>query len=227
MTRNILAIDTSGSFCSVALATRGGGVASRVSAGTGDHFEQLPRLVEALCGECGVTPRDLDEIRIGVGPGSFTGLRIGMSFAKGLSWSLRVPLVGCPSFAAVAAAACARDSSVSRVVVLADARRDEVFIASYRKGAGVIEEVSPRIEPVTALGVAPWFVEGGEALWVTPQSGLVVPGRVLREESQGALGMLRLAPVALPFTLEGVASLEPTYLREVAAKTIEERRVGP
>lgn len=224
-TRNVVAIDTSGSFCGVAIRLGSGFVSSLSSAGSGDHFEQLPQMLERVCGEAGIAPSGLHEVRIGLGPGSFTGLRIGMSFAKGLAWSLRVPLVGASSFSGIATAALARDLSLQRVVVVADARRDEFFAGVFRRGAPVEEEVSPRIVPISECLSAPWSVQG--TVWVTPQRDFVVDGLHLTPESDGAKGLVSLKPdVERGFSVEEMAVLEPTYLRAVAAKTIEERRLG-
>jgi tRNA threonylcarbamoyladenosine biosynthesis protein TsaB len=182
-------------------------------------------MLERLCGEAGIAISSISEVRIGVGPGSFTGLRIGMSFAKGLAWSLRVPLVGCSSCAGVAAAAIERDKAVGRVGVVADARRDEVFAAVYIKGSPVGEQLSPQIVPFHELSNAPWSGDG--TVWVSPQRDFAVPGITLTAEPDGAKGILSL-PLEAPkgFSLEEIAVLEPTYLRAVAAKTIEERRLG-
>lgn len=222
---NVLAIDTSGSFCSVAVVN-GSGVRTAVSSeGSGDHFEQLPLLVGRVCADAGISTSDIRSIRIGIGPGSFTGLRIGMSFAKGLACSLQVPLIGCSSLAGAAAAAMSRDSSLERVAVLADARRDEVFAAAYTRGAPVVEEVAPCIVPVAELSGAAWSKTGTH--WLTPQRDFTLHGVPLVAEGEIASGLLALeedTPKA--FDIGDIAALEPTYLRAVAAKTIAERKQG-
>ena len=223
--KNVLAIDTSGSFCSVAVLNDSGAIASLSSAGSGDHFEQLPLMVGRACADAGIAPSDLRAIRIGVGPGSFTGLRIGMSFAKGLAWSLHVPLIGCSSLAGAAAAVMSRDSSVGRVVVLADARRDEVFAAAYTRGVPVVEEVTPSIVPVMELTGSRWSQP--DTRWVTPQRDFNPPGCEVVSERCTAEGLLVLDSGGTgAFSLEEIAVLEPTYLRAVAAKTIEDRKQG-
>jgi tRNA threonylcarbamoyladenosine biosynthesis protein TsaB len=222
---NVLAVDTSGSFCSVAVGNGSGVRAALSSAGSGDHFEQLPLLVDRVCADAGISTTDICSIRIGVGPGSFTGLRIGMSFVKGLAWSLRVPLVGSSSLAGAAAAVMSRDSSLERVVVLADARRDEVFAAAYTRGAPVVEEVVPCIVPVAELGGSVWDKAGTR--WVTPQRDFALEGVPLVAESDIASGLvLNWGDEGKVFDLGQIAALEPTYLRAVAAKTIEERKQG-
>lgn len=222
---HVVAIDTSGSFCSIALSDSSGGVTTLSSAGSGDHFEQLPIMLRRVCTDAGISTNALKEIRIGVGPGSFTGLRIGMSFAKGLAWSLRIPLVGCSSFAGVAAASLARDAAVQRVVVVADARRDEVFAGVYSRGTPLREDIAPRIVPISELSGSEWSQAGTR--WCTPQRDFSLPGYSLVSEPDGAKGLLIVPQEPLPpFTVEEIAVLEPTYLRAVAAKTIEERKLG-
>ena len=227
MAVHTLAIDTSGSFCSVALRTVAGEVSSTSSAGAGDHFEQLPKLVDQLCAERGLTPRDLGAIRIGVGPGSFTGLRIGMSFAKGLSWALRVPLVGACSFASSAQAVFERDRTIERVIVVADARRDEVFAASFTRVGGGKAEHGPVIVPISELAAAPWNDGALSVVWVTPQRDFTISGIPLVSESGAGRGLLSISEVSTKgATVAEIAVLEPSYLRAVAAKTIEERKQG-
>lgn len=221
---NILAVDTSGSFCSVALSTEGV-VCSLSSAGTGDHFEQLPRMVHDVCERSGAQPSSIGEVRIGLGPGSFTGLRIGMSFVKGLSWSLRVPLTGYSSFSALAAAAFARPSSPERVVVVGDARRDEVFVAQFSKGRGV--DVAPCIVAISDLRTAPWSILEHGVDVVSPQRDFSIEGVSIRSEGEAARGILLLpAGGQSGFSIEEISVMEPTYLRAVAAKTIAERKIG-
>jgi tRNA threonylcarbamoyl adenosine modification protein YeaZ len=220
----ILAVDTSGSFCSVALSAPSG-VVSLSSGGGNDHFEQLPRMVSELFERAGLEPSVLKEIRVGLGPGSFTGLRIGMSFVKGLSWSLRVPVVGCSSFAAVAAAAFARNASAESVVVIADARREEVFAGRYARTTGV--DVEPCIVPVSALAGDPWCVNDPGVVVVSPQRDFSVIGVQPGVEGESAKGLLLLPSVGNPtFLVEEISVIEPTYLRAVAAKTIAERKIG-
>lgn len=224
-TGNVVAIDTSGSFCTVALRTAGGVTSSLSSPGSGDHFEQLPKMVSTICAQAGLSASSLSEIRIGVGPGSFTGLRIGMSFVKGLAWSLRIPLIGCSSFAGIAASAFERHKNVQRIVTIADARRDEVFAAVYERGAPVEERIAPCIVPASDCLSAPWA--GDATVWATPQREFQVPGVALEIEPDGAKGLLSLPIGSFEgYKLEEIAVLEPTYLRAVAAKTIEERKLG-
>jgi tRNA threonylcarbamoyl adenosine modification protein YeaZ len=227
---SIVAIDTSGSFCSVALRRADGSVVYRESAGEGDHFERLPELVRDVCLEAGVSPATVGQIRIGTGPGSFTGLRIGMSFAKGLAVAHRIPLVGISSFLAAAHSISRRGEVDGALAVISDARRDEVFMATYavsaRAGCGAwVVEVSPaRIVPTDH--VVAWQAEQSGRRVYSSIRGFAPRGVLnVAVESRIAEGLLEVEGVdETPFSLDRVSLLEPTYLRAVAAKSIEERR---
>ena len=229
MAGSALAIDTSGSFCSVAVLKPDGAIVECSSSGEGDHFERLPGLVhDALCA-AGLPASALASLRVGLGPGSFTGLRIGLSFAKGLASSLRVPLVGVGSFEGMAAAVLDGAPRIGRVVVLSDARRDEVFIGAFERAGvrGVKALVEPRIVPVADLAGAPWdSLKGPDAAWFSPMRDLVLAGFPIQASPSLAKGLLLCSAVEPPFLLSDIAALEPSYLRAVAAKTIEERRQG-
>lgn len=222
-----LALDTSGSFCSVALALADGSVVERASSGEGDHFERLPSLVDEALGAGGIIASGIGCMVVGVGPGSFTGLRIGLSYAKGLATALRVPLQGVSSFDALAVVALADHPQASGVVVVSDARREEVFIAAYERQAGsaVGKRVAgPEIVPVSSLGGAQWDAPG--RVWCSPLRDFSLPGFELHASPSLARGLIVCRSPKAPFSLGDIAALEPSYLRAVAAKTIEERRQG-
>ena len=218
-----LAIDTSGSFCSIALKGADGAVTTGASSGEGDHFERLPGLVDEIFASAGLSMSALSAIRIGIGPGSFTGLRIGLSFAKGMAAALRIPLYGVCSFEAAGREVLAHQPGVSAVAVVSDARRDEVFVGAYARGATgeVVTVEAPRIVPISELSTSPWITQ---QVWLSPLRDFAPAG--LHVESCPTLGRgLLLAPVAIgSYSLSEIATLEPSYLRAVAAKTIEERK---
>jgi tRNA threonylcarbamoyl adenosine modification protein YeaZ len=219
----ILAIDTSGSFCSVALRVLNGAVFERVSEGAGDHFEQLPQLVAAVCDEARIPLASLCQIRVGSGPGSFTGLRIGMSYAKGLAVGVQAPLVAISSFYAAAIRVASRHAGVKQIVVVADARRDEVFLGQYGVQAGrvterAVESIVSRGELLQLLSVNP------ECRVVSTLKGFAIEGAFLHEEPAIATGLLIAEPAQAQFSVGEVALVEPNYLRGVSAKTIAERR---
>jgi len=126
----ILGIDTATSSASVAILD-GNTVLAETRSDTTGHRADLLVLVDAVCTGAGITARDLDSVAIGAGPGSFTGLRIGMATAKGIAFAASRPLWAVSSLAALAHAELEADPSGIVVAVL-DARRGEVYAGAYR-----------------------------------------------------------------------------------------------
>ncbi|MBA2538785.1 MAG: tRNA (adenosine(37)-N6)-threonylcarbamoyltransferase complex dimerization subunit type 1 TsaB [Deltaproteobacteria bacterium] len=128
--------------------------------------------IDALCTRLGVAPLSLDAVAIGAGPGSFTGLRIGMATAKGIAFAAGKPLWAVSSLAALAFDAVGNMPARSVVAVL-DARRGEVFAGCYRDGTLVGEErVMPPVELAPwAAALVPEAEFAGDALAVYPVLG--------------------------------------------------------
>ncbi len=103
------------------------------------HGESILPLIEQALATAGWRRRQLDRVAVGLGPGSFTGLRVGIAIAQGLSEGLEIPLVGVPSLRAMAAAVPA-DRPGCRCVLL-DARKGEVFVAAYDSDGNELLEV--------------------------------------------------------------------------------------
>ncbi|MFC0213264.1 tRNA (adenosine(37)-N6)-threonylcarbamoyltransferase complex dimerization subunit type 1 TsaB [Paenibacillus chartarius] len=142
----IVAFDTSTTTMTTALL-RGGEVLAEFSAqGKRDHSVHLLPAVKELLHGRGLRPRDVDAIAVGIGPGSYTGVRVAVSAAKTMAWTLRVPLVGVSSLAALALGAARRAGagggaiSAGRrwLVPLVDARRSQAFTAVYEDGGAVV-----------------------------------------------------------------------------------------
>jgi tRNA threonylcarbamoyladenosine biosynthesis protein TsaB len=125
----LLSIETSTRRGSVALASQGRILATREHEEPSAHAERILGLIEQALAELGWTRASLDRVAVGVGPGSFTGLRVGIALAQGIALGLDRPLVGIGSLRAMASAVPADDAR-PRVSVL-DARRSELFVAAY------------------------------------------------------------------------------------------------
>jgi tRNA threonylcarbamoyladenosine biosynthesis protein TsaB len=104
------------------------------------HSEKLMPSIERLLGQTGLSIRDVDGIAVALGPGSFTGLRIGVSTVKGLAYALKIPVVGVPTLDALAQNV--RFASVQVCAVL-DARKKEVFAALFRGDGTKLEKTTP------------------------------------------------------------------------------------
>lgn len=128
----ILNIDTTGSEAFVAVAQNGIVLDVAYSMNQKDHASFLHPAVEAQLLKLNLLPSQIDAVAVTDGPGSYTGIRIGLSGAKGLCYALNVPLICVSSLTLLAAAAAERTGAKSGVIVpMIDARRMEVFSAVY------------------------------------------------------------------------------------------------
>ena len=144
----ILHIETTSDICSVALSEGTRCIALRESTEDRSHASLLAVFIEELLEEHGAVDR-LDAVAVSMGPGSYTGLRIGVSTAKGLCYGAGLPLIAVPTLQALvtgclqqhpeyAAGSCA-------LCPMIDARRMEVYTAMYTSGGQLIQDVSARI----------------------------------------------------------------------------------
>jgi len=131
---NLLAIDTSSPACSVA-ACRDDDVTGEHIEGAREHTRILVPMIHGVLDAAGLALQDLEAIVLGIGPGSFIGLRIGASVAQGLAHGSGLRIVPVSSLLAVAAAAF-EEQDGDLVVVTQDAHMDQVYWGSYRRGDG-------------------------------------------------------------------------------------------
>src|SRR5574344_937524 len=99
---NILCIETGSDICSVGLAKNGETIAVRESDGGRDHAGNIGVFTDEILRANDMHADDLDAVAVSMGPGSYTGLRIGVSFAKGLCYGVGIPLIGINSLASLA-----------------------------------------------------------------------------------------------------------------------------
>jgi tRNA threonylcarbamoyladenosine biosynthesis protein TsaB len=135
----VLAIDTATARVSAAIGDDGAVIGEVSLAGGRRHAEQLAPAIRYLCGELDVSLAQLAAIAIDIGPGLFTGLRVGVTTAKVMAQALRIPVVAIPSLDLLA---YPLRHSNRLVVAVLDARRREVFCASYRPVPGGVQRVS-------------------------------------------------------------------------------------
>jgi len=138
-----LALDTSTEACSVALALDGQ-ILALDEVCPQQHSKRILPMVQQLLADAGVSLHQLDGIIFGRGPGSFTGVRIGVSVAQGLAFGADLPVFGVSTLAAMAQAAVQQNAT--EVIAAIDARMAEVYIAAYALDeAGLMQAITPEI----------------------------------------------------------------------------------
>ena len=137
---NLLAIETTGAKASAALIHEDGRLALRESDETMNHLQNLIPMLEALLADCGLTIDDVTAIAVSEGPGSFTGIRIGMATAKALAQVLSVPVIGVPTLESFAYHVPESDGLICPIF---DARRSQVYGGVYRWEKGVCRSMAP------------------------------------------------------------------------------------
>ena len=234
----ILAIETGTDICSVALVRDGELVALRESDEERNHAKKIAVFVDELLRECDVAADELDAVAVSKGPGSYTGLRIGVSFAKGLCYGQNIPLVAVGSLDSLVEVA--REDYEAGIIdvenwdkamlcPMIDARRMEVYtqlfnaegVAQSEVEAKIIDEESFVAERASG---APLVIFGSGAKKCVE----TLSGTTLIEVVPSARGMARLAEKAFADgNTEDVAYFEPFYLKDfvvgVAKKSLLER----
>ncbi|EAV9868498.1 tRNA (adenosine(37)-N6)-threonylcarbamoyltransferase complex dimerization subunit type 1 TsaB [Listeria monocytogenes] len=134
----ILGMDTSSDTMTIALFNEGVVLGEYTTNLKKNHSMRLLPAIAALMDECGVKPTDLKKIAVAKGPGSYTGLRIGVTVAKTMAWDAGIPIVGISSLALLA------ENGLyfpGKVVALMDARRNNVYAGIYHASEGKMENI--------------------------------------------------------------------------------------
>ena len=234
-----LAIDTSTQWCSVALDhPLGGGqtppflFSKHEDLGPGASAVVL-NWVAALIDEAGITLADLERIAVGIGPGAFTGIRIGVGVAQGLALARNLPCVGIPCLDAVALEGIRALQLLPNepVLVAMDARMNEVYWAQYvvnehgfLNRLGDILLSSPQAVSMTTHQ----FHLMGNAVVAYPQEMADLRARAASVNETvlpHARSISSLANTGL-YPLVAAADLQPIYIRDKVAQTIAERSAG-
>jgi tRNA threonylcarbamoyladenosine biosynthesis protein TsaB len=127
----ILNLETATKSCSVCLANDGEPLATREAKNEGySHAEQLNLFIQEVLSESNESLKNLDAVAVSAGPGSYTGLRIGTSTAKGICYALNIPLISVNSLKALASLVVGQDGNI---MPMFDARRMEVYCALYNE----------------------------------------------------------------------------------------------
>jgi tRNA threonylcarbamoyladenosine biosynthesis protein TsaB len=223
---NILAFDTCLGACSAAVGLDIGGPAQRIVGhcerrDTG-HAEALLPMIRDVMAAAALDFEAIDRVAVTTGPGTFTGTRIGISAALGLSLVRRVPVVGASSLALMASQAAAllpHLPAAADLAVAVDVRRDQVYIQLFGAGGHVV------LGPPLLLDVADAGRLGGDGPIVVAGSGAEAVAAAARgEEREAAAELPDLQPdarhlVRMALTLPAATKpLRPLYLRAADAK---------
>ncbi len=222
----VLAIDTALGACSAAvLDTRHVAVvASETLPMVRGHAEAIMPLIARVMDQAGIEFASLDRIAVTTGPGSFTGLRVGISAARGIALAAGKPAVGLSTLAGFAAPHIAQDDS-SAVVAAIDARHEHVYLQVFGPGGKTV--VAPRIAPlreaVRAATASPARIVGSGAELIVALWPKGEPPPVLIEQLDAPdIGWIaRLGAAAA----EGQAPPKPLYLRAPDAQPQDAARL--
>ncbi|MBI3578546.1 MAG: tRNA (adenosine(37)-N6)-threonylcarbamoyltransferase complex dimerization subunit type 1 TsaB [Ignavibacteriales bacterium] len=216
----VLGIETSTAVCAVGLISEGKKEIQRSLVESHIHSEKLLTLVQEVVAEAGIKLSEIDCVAISIGPGSFTGLRIGLSTAKGLCYALGKQLVAVSTFEAIAKTAFDAHPEISKVAVMIDAKKSEYYVGRFEKAS---EEIKPLSEiQVLSFADAVSSVAQEDQTLILTDSVSEVAKAVRKPEivkdvhqfSRGSavakLGMQK----ARANDVAAIASLEPMYLKD-------------
>lgn len=211
--RTILAIEASSEACSVALTYRGQVFARTINRLKSHSLVILPT-VDELLAEAGCSPAALDAIAYDCGPGAFTGLRIGLSFAQGLALGWDKPLVPIASLACLALQVFSQHPQVNQAVVLLDARMSELYAAVYCRS-------TDGITPIKEAFLCP-YAQADELLsgYSGAESALV--GLGVRETSEALQAQFMFVDATMNPAAEALLALAELAVQQGRALPVEE-----
>lgn len=224
----ILGIETSTPVCSVALVCDSQVIVEcTLELGT-HHSERLQPMIEWVLQEAGLAVQDLDGVGVAAGPGSFTGLRIGMGLAKGLCWSANLKLMLVSTLAGMALGAGVAGVPICPML---DARREEVYAGVYEIVDGLpVSHVPDRAGPVRT-----WLPDLPRPVLVVGAGARAYRDLVvdyLGADVQFVLGRPTAGAIALlgqdqydRGAIDDVNTAEPFYLRQTQAERVRDERL--
>jgi len=211
----ILHIETSTKVCSVAISFNGKIIAVKENEEDGySHGENLTLFIQDVLKQASISIKDVNAVSVASGPGSYTGLRIGVSTAKGLCYPLAIPLIAIDSLTSLAEIAKQKYSSTN-LCPLIDARRMEVYNAIFSSEEKMIKPISADIiedDSYSEFEPFIYFGDGAEKLvsiWSTKNCTIDL------EIKSSAIGQADLAFKKFEANeFEDVAYFEPFYLKD-------------
>lgn len=212
----ILCIETSTTCCSAAICQDGVAVASRENLSGANHASELPVFIEQLLAEAH-NNWTLDAVALSQGPGSYTGLRIGTSIAKGICYGMNIPLIPVDTLQIICAAIQDEIPTDALLCPMLDARRMEVYTAMYTPGLDAQTEVVAKVideqsfaEELLSKNIY-FFGDGAEKCQsvITSANAHFLTGILPQAKYMG-----KLAENATALDIKQMAYYEPFYLKE-------------
>ena len=229
----ILCIETGTDICSVGIVDNGKLISLRESDSGRDHAKKVAVFVDELLSENNIDPQQIDAVAVGEGPGSYTGLRIGVSFAKGLCYGLGKPLIAVSSLAALTAVAIEdykagildiKNWDSALLCPMIDARRMEVYTQIFDSNANPLNSVSAEVVDENTLAEYRAKIDN----FVVFGSGAAKCAEVLGAELIDITPSVRgMAAIAEKKYANGefvdVAYFEPYYLKDFVVTTSKKK----
>ncbi|MGM9734891.1 MAG: tRNA (adenosine(37)-N6)-threonylcarbamoyltransferase complex dimerization subunit type 1 TsaB [Candidatus Cryptobacteroides sp.] len=221
----LILIETSTALCSCALAQDGKIVSYRESSSPKSHASLTAVFIQEMLDELGIGIADCDAVCVSMGPGSYTGLRVGVSTAKGLCFGARKPLVAVGTLDTLVAKV-KNPEEYGYIVPMVDARRMEVYSAVYRNDGTRLTDVAPAIIDGNSYSE---YLADSKVLFIGDGAGkcegtIVSPNASFIQCCPDARDMLQ--PALREFragNFQDVAYFEPFYLKEFVATTSKKK----
>lgn len=228
----LLALDTATLVSSVALASKDRLLAELTLQIKKTHSERLVPNIEQLLAMAGCGRDGLEAVAVSIGPGSFTGLRIGLATAKALAYALKIPLIGVPTLAALAYGCPVPGALLAPTM---DAQKGNIYFALYRWQDGALAEIAPPSFQSAAAVAGQLAARGepglilGEAVELYPdifrQAGLALASPHIAMPRAASVAFLGASLMSAGIRHDPM-SLEPLYIRRSEAEELWEKRHG-
>ena len=199
----LLAVDTSSALATAALFSDGACLLELEADKTKKHAETIAPLVDELLAKAGVSMEQIDRFAVDIGPGSFTGVRIGVSLINAMAFALSKPVVPVDALFALCTASGEREKPVAALI---DARNGNAYAALYQAGR---------------TRIAPTAAETAEFLSGLPEETLLI-GDTAEPKAYPRARFVGLAALGMPNAAE--ASVEPLYLRSAQAERLRAQK---
>jgi tRNA threonylcarbamoyladenosine biosynthesis protein TsaB len=223
----IICLETATNLCSVALCNSAGVISVRESNDMKSHASMLTVFIGEILREAGISARQLDAVAVSKGPGSYTGLRIGVSAAKGIAYAASLPVIGIDTtFSMFNGVSKTR----SLYCPMLDARRMEVYYAIYDINGNIVREINAKIITEDSFSDIPEsqdiliFGDGAEKC-----RNVIKRPNIYFDENFRMSASHMYAPAIRAFNdrhFEDVAYFEPFYLKDFITSTPRKNILG-